>query len=177
MCTAGQAGGMQGAGAVMGAYSAYKGAQATKASDEYQAAIDRNNAAYAEFAASDAIRKGQFDTGNSRLKYASLAGKQTASMAAANVDTSQGSAARILADTKYASDVDAATITQNAVMQAWGFKVQAQGDNANADLMKYHADSTSPGMAAFGSLLGSGATVADSWYRAKNPYGAAGLPA
>lgn len=164
--------GGQAFGAVSSVFGAYSKSKATKKAYEYDAAVDRNNAQYAEFNAEDAITRGQIDEGNSRLKYASVKGSQRARFAANGVDVDYGSARNIQDDTQMMSDLDAATIKDNALRAAWGFKVQAQGYTDNARLLKSRADAESPGMAALTQLMGSGATVADSWYRrnAPNPY-------
>lgn len=155
---------MQAASAGFSAVSAYQRSQADKNAYEYQAAISRNNAAYDEFARADAIRRGQREAGNSRLKYAALKGSQRARLAANGVDVNSGSASNILQDTQYFSDVDAATTQDNAIRQAWGFEVQKTNDLANGELLQGRANAEVPWKAAVGSLLGNGMTVSDSWY-------------
>ena len=166
--------GLQAVGAATSAFGARSTAQANQNAARYQAAIDANNAEYDSILASQAIIDGQTKTSTSRLKYGALKGTQTASLAAHGVDITQGSAKNILDDTDMMSDIDAATIQDNAARQAWGFKVQRSNDLSAASMANARADSISPDKAMFTSLIGSGATVAASWYSRRQPYGMAG---
>lgn len=166
--------GMQGFGAVTSAFGARSSAQATKNADNYQAAVDANNVQYDAMQASMAIVQGQQQTNAERLKYGALKGTQEARLAANGVDIHEGSAANILADTKMMSTIDAATIADNAAKSAWGFQVQGANDAANAAMMRAQADAIDPNKAMLTSLIGSGATVAQSWYNRRQPYGGTG---
>jgi len=169
MCDPGTISGLslggQAAGAIVAAMGAANGSNAAKQSYEYQAAVERNNAAIAEFQAQDALNRGAQDVVNSRLKYGAVKGTQRARLAASGVDVTEGSAKNILDDTQYISDVDAATLTDNALRAAWGFRVQAATATSNSEMLSTRAAAESPGTAVLTSLLGSGRTVADSWYR------------
>jgi len=92
-------------------------------------------------------------------------------MAANGIDIGQGSAAELQASTDIMKEIDANTLTANAIRHAFGYQTQAtnartQGVNArNAALAQQAAASgISPGMAGATSLLGSATKVAASWY-------------
>lgn len=159
--------GAQAFGGVSSVFGAYNKSKSDKAAYEYQAAVDRNNAQYAEFAAQDAITRGQVEEGRSRLKYGATKGAQRARLAANGVDVTQGSARDILDDTQYLSDLDAATIKDNALRAAWGFRVEAINHVESARLRQNRAADENSFLSGVTQLIGSGATVADSWYQYK----------
>lgn len=136
MGTAAQFGGMG-----LKAGGAYEGAVAQKISN-------RVNADIAAYQASQAVQNGQTNVETSELSTAQVKGAQRAAMGANGVDLGYGSATDVLASTDLLGDRDKATIMDNALRTAWGYKVQeAQYANANRSIH--------PGLAAFGSLLGS----------------------
>lgn len=136
MGTAAQFGGMG-----MKAGGAYEGAVAQKISN-------RVNADIATYQASQAIQNGQTNVQTEELQVAQVKGQQRAAMGANGIDLGQGSATDVLASTDLLGDRDKATIMDNALRTAWGYKVQAaQYANANRSIH--------PGLAAFGSLFGS----------------------
>lgn len=136
MGTAAQFGGMG-----MTAGGAYEGAVAQKISN-------RVNADIATYQASQAEQNGQANVETEDLQVAQVKGQQRAALAANGVDLGVGSATDVLASTDILGDRDKATIMDNALRTAWGYKVQAaQYANAN--------NSIHPGLAAFGSLFGS----------------------
>lgn len=169
--------GLQAAGAAASADAARKTAIAQQTADQFQSAVSANNAGYDAILAARAVSDGQTQVGTSRLKYGALQGTQTASLAAHGVDVTQGSAKNILDDTQMMSDMDAATLTDNALKAAWGYSVQKENDLATSRMLAARADAISPDTAMATSLLGSAATVASSWYSRRNPYGTAGASA
>ena len=56
------------------------------------------------------------------------------------------------------------TLTANAVRSAWGYRTQAVNFENEALTKRATAGAISPFGSAAGSLLGSAATVAGSWY-------------
>lgn len=140
MGTAAQFGGMG-----MKAGGAYEGAVAQKISN-------RVNADIATYQASQAITNGQTNVETSELSTAQVKGQQRAAMGANGVDLGSGSATDVLASTDLLGERDTATIMDNALRTAWGYKVQAaQYANANRSIH--------PGLAAFSSLLGSASST------------------
>lgn len=174
MCTPQLAIGMQGAGAASSALGAYYGATSQQRSLRGIAAIDEINAGVAERSAQSAEAAGMASEQRIRLNTAQLKSSQITSLAANGVDVGVGSAARVLTSTDVLGDIDANTARANGVRSAWGYRTQATNDRNDALMRRANADTISPWLNTGTSLLGSGATVASSWYR-MNQSGA-GLP-
>ena len=159
--------GMQIAGTVAGAYGAYNQSKAAKKSGEVQAAVARNNAAYSESQARDAIRRGQVSENEVRRRTAQLEGSQRARLAANGIDLGEGSALNILLDTEYFGENDALNVRDNASREATALRQQSSNQQSSADLLQARADSENPTAAATSSLLTGAGQVADSWYKNK----------
>jgi hypothetical protein len=163
------------AGTVAQAYGARQAAKAQKNAANYQAAVARNNAKVAEWQAEDALRRGEMAKQQTQLNTAALKGRQRAMLAERGIDLGEGSALNLLTDTDQFGAIDANTVIDNANREAYGFRVGAQNNNANADLLQYKADTTNPDAAAAGTLLTGAGQVASSWYtfssKGKDPFG------
>jgi len=168
MCTLALAAtGMQAGGALFSTIGGYNQSKATKASYEYQAAVERNNAVLAQRQSTDAIRRGQSAEGNARLRAAQTMGAQRARLAANGVSLDEGSALNILQDTDYLSEVDALTIRDNAAREAWGYQAQGQNAADNAQLLQTRAGNERPALSLAAGLLSGAGSVADGWLRRK----------
>lgn len=159
--------GMQIAGAVSGAFGAYRQSQATKNAYEYQAAVNRNNAQLAEWQASDAHERGVRAEQAQRLKVAKLKSSQRAGFAARGVSLEEGSALAILQDTDYMGELDALTLRDNAAKETWGHRFTAGNYRNEAALFSSRAEAESPLSAGFSTLLTGAGKVASSWYNRK----------
>lgn len=158
----------------LSALSAYGQARTQKKQNEYQAQVDRNNAAAAEWQATDAVQRGNAAAADQRRKGQQTLGTQRAAMAAAGLDISSGSALSILEDTDYFTEADQGTIKSNAAREAWGYKMQASNSIASAGLRASAADSINPlfegvksGATSYfagKSLMSSGTGVNPKWY-------------
>ena len=155
------------------AYSASQQAKASRDSDNYNAAVGRNNAQIAEWQAQDAVARGNKDVQTHMQKVAAMKGKQTASMAARGLDLSEGTPINILTDTDYMGAQDAVNIKHNASKEAWAYRNQASNSASGAAMSSYQASQASPGMAAGLSLMGSAGSAASRWY-SPNSMGSAG---
>lgn len=168
MCTLALAAtGFQAGGALFSTIGAYNQSKATKASFEYQAAVERNNAVLAQQQSADAIRRGQQAEGNVRLRAAQVTSAQRARLAANGVALDEGSALSLLQDTEYMAEQDALTVRDNARREAWGYGVQGQNATNNASLLGTRASNESPGMVLATGLLSGAGAVADGWMRRK----------
>ncbi|OAE72607.1 hypothetical protein A7J71_11345 [Achromobacter insolitus] len=165
MCTPAAAPYVMMAGAGASAAGATNSANAQRAGLNYQAEVAANNAQIAEWQAQDAIRQGQEQEQQSRLRYASTKGTQRAALAANGVALDEGSAVDILASTDYMNASDASTIQANAARAAWGYRTQGANYTDNANSLRAGASAISSGSAAGMSLLGSAGQVASSWYQ------------
>lgn len=159
------------AGGVLGAYGAYSRSVADRSGLNYQAQVQENAAQISDWRATDAIKRGTIQESAARLKAGQVAGTQRATLAARSLDTGVGSAYNILADTKYMSDVDAATIHDNTAKEAWALRTSAGVERANAGALRIRAGMESPGWALTNSLLTSSGSVAKSWYRLRGRNG------
>lgn len=179
MCTmAGAAIGLQAFGAVTGAMGAGQAAsaakmQATQQSQTllYQEQVARNNAQIAEWQAQDALRQGMDEEVALRLQSGHLRSAQRVGYAASGVALDSDSVINTMVSTDYMTEADAATIRNNALRAAWGYRVQGNSyiDQAiaaryGADAYQTQADAISPGKAAFSSLLTSAAAMAPGAY-------------
>jgi hypothetical protein len=140
------------ASGVLSAAGAYQQGQAAKA-------VGRNNQIMAEYAAQDALRRGEEDAIKVRQQTDKLKGTQRASMAAKGLDLSEGTPAALIEQTDFFGAVDATTARDNAKRDAWsartgGANARAQGDAA----------AKQGTLSAFSTLLGTGAQVAGKWY-------------
>jgi len=136
------------------------------------------NARIAELGAQSALLQGQQQVGALTLKAGQLKSRQRASLAANGIDLGVGNAAEIQASTDIMSEIDRNTIEANAVRSAWGYRTQAvnfQNEalmaqsngwayRTDAENKRATAGGINPLGSATGSLLGSAASVAGSWY-------------
>lgn len=171
--------GLQGASAAQGVVGSVYQARNQRAQIESQARIADINAGIAETnaqAAEDAARaamdRGSVEGSASRQKYGQLKGSQRASMAANGIDLGSDTAVDILTSTDVLSEQDAATIRENSIRTAWGYKVEAGNARAAGAQQRMAANSArasaagiSPAMAGATSLLSGATQVADGWYR------------
>ncbi len=151
-------------GAASSAIGSYYSAATQKAALKGQAEIVAINARIAELGAQSALNQGQQQVGALTLKAGQLKSSQRAAMAANGVDLGVGNAAEIQASTDIMKEIDANTLTANAVRSAWGYRTQAVNFENEALTKRATAGAISPFGSAAGSLLGSAASVAGSWY-------------
>lgn len=140
-----------GASALMGAQQAQQQGAAT-------AEANLQNAAFADAAANDAIKRGEFESDQSRIDTRGMIGAQRAGFAANGVDVNSGSAADIQDDTAALGELDALTIKNNAAREAWGYRKQSQQYQQTARNAQRSARSS-----MFGSLLTAGSQGARAY--------------
>ena len=155
----GQIGGM-----ATSAIGSYYSAATQKETLKGQAEVSEINARIAELGAQSALNQGQRQVGALTLKAGQLKSGQRAAMAANGIDLGVGSAAEIQASTDIMKDIDASTLTANAMRSAWGYRTQAVNFQNEALTQRATAGAISPGMSVASSLLGSAGSVASSWY-------------
>lgn len=151
-------------GGVTSAVGSYFSAATQKAALQGQAAVADTNARIAELGAQSALNQGQQQVGALTLKAGQLKSSQRTTMAANGIDLGSGNAVEIQASTDIMKEIDANTLTANAVRSAWGYRTQAVNFQNEALTKRATAGAISPGMSAGSSLLGSAASVAGSWY-------------
>ena len=151
-------------GAASSAIGSYYSAATNKINLQTQADIAGANARIAELGAQSALNQGQQQVGALTLRAGQLKSSQRVSLAANGVDLGVGNAAEIQASTDIMKEIDANTLTANAVRSAWGYRTQAMNFQNEAMMKRAGAGAISPGMSAASSLLGSAGSVASSWY-------------
>jgi hypothetical protein len=157
---------MMAASTVLSAGAQYQQGQVAKQ-------VGRNNQIMAEYAAQDALRRGEEDAQKVRQQADQLKGRQRALMAAKGLDLTEGTPADILDQTDFFGQTDIATTRGNAARDAWSMR--ARGSQAAAE---GSAAARNANMSAFGTLLGQGGQVADKWYSSRpKPAGFYGLGA
>jgi hypothetical protein len=118
----------------------------------YQAQVARQNQTIAEGYAKRAEQQGLIDAQNQRFKTASLIGAQRAALASQGGDIDSGSPLDIVGDTARAGEFDSQTIRNNAALKAYGYRVQAFNNAADAGRYDLSAANT---MAALPYAIGS----------------------
>ncbi|MBI5900849.1 MAG: hypothetical protein HZB40_16710 [Rhodocyclales bacterium] len=145
-------------------------AEQQRSAYEYQSQVARNNAIIAEQNARLAQEQGAQDEQNQRLKVASFYSDQRAQLAANGIDLGVGSAADLLATTKFMGEHDALTIRDNAARRAWAYRAQSQDFTSDASFKSAAGSNINPFMAGAssfmtgaGSMLTSAGGVANKW--------------
>jgi hypothetical protein len=139
------------AGGVYGAIGAVQEGQAEKNLNDF-------NANQFSRAAKDALVRGE-ETVRRQREYASgVTGAQRAGYAGQGVSLDTGSAVEAQEDTARLSELDVATIRNNARREAYGYRVQAAAARYQGHLSKWAGKK-----AAIGSLLGGAGKAAGSF--------------
>lgn len=132
---------LAGAGIVSGVVGGFMGAAGTKqagaaasASSYYQAAVAANNAKIAEAQADRALAAGRVETQAVGLKSAANLGAIKAEQAASGIDVNTGSAVDVQASARMLGKQAAEQTMNNAQERAWGYRIAAQNDKAQAEL-------------------------------------------
>jgi hypothetical protein len=112
------------------AIAAVAGGTALSATGKYQSGqyakkVMGYNASVADLQAQDALERGAVLEQRRRVGTRQLIGAERTSLAAQNVVVGQGSAASVEGSAAYIGELDALTIRNNAMREAWGYQVQA----------------------------------------------------
>lgn len=143
--------GMMAAGSVLSAVGTYNKEKSQKQLLETEADISG-------IEGRQALAVGEATEQASRLRSGALFGRQTAQLAANGVRLDSGSALDVLAGSKYLSNLDAATIHDNATRTAWTYNTQAALDRAGAA-------GINPAFSAFSTLLGGASQTAQTGFQ------------
>lgn len=121
--------------------------------------VGRNNQIMAEYAAQDALKRGEESAISVRMRADQLKGKQRASMAARGLDLGVGTAAELQDQTDFFGQVDQATTRNNAQRDAWSARASGDAARAQGDAAARQAN-----ISAFSTLLNTSSQVAGKWY-------------
>ena len=173
----GQAGiGLAGIGAVTNAYGTYESGQAQSKMYGYQAGLAQYNAQIDKQNADYAMAAGEQSAAKYGMGARFQAGKIVAAQSASGIAIGGGSAADVVAGQKTVTDIDMATIRNNAARTAYGYETKAVSDTAQAGI--YSAASANASAAgkigAIGSLISGAGSVATKWSQYGQTFGGAG---
>jgi hypothetical protein len=140
-----------------------KAAKGVERAGAHEQAMAEQNALFAEQQAEDALMRGKEAVSRHRMDVRRFAGSQRARLAAQGIDIGVGTAADILGETSYFGELDAITLKNNALREAWGYRAQAtnyrnQGGFAGLSARTQAASLRNQGWSA---LLTGGAQVYD----------------
>lgn len=105
--------------------SSYAQSSALKAKGAYDASIAEANRKVSDYAAEDALKRGDKAAMEHGKAVRSLIGKQRANFAAQGIDVGSGSAADFQNESEFLGSLDALTIKNNAAREAFGYRTQS----------------------------------------------------
>lgn len=123
------------------------------------------NAKFAELAAQQTLAAGQAEEQQIDRNTAQVKGAQVADMAANGVNPNVGTGAAIQAGTDLMGQNDALTARKNAIMAAFGQRVESTNYSNEANMARAQAKGISPVTSAATSLLGSAGQLSQRWYQ------------
>jgi hypothetical protein len=149
-----------GVGAGMDFVGSIAGVRSERRSLRSAARIADIGASMADEDARQALRIGTVLAGRRFEEGARVRGQQVAAMGANNLVIGEGSTARVLATTDYATQLDVDTIMANAYREAFGLQVEGMNLRGQAAAQRATASGISPFLAGATSLLTSAAKIA-----------------
>lgn len=149
-----------GGGLLKGAGS-LKGGQAGGATAAYQAQVARNNAIALRQMADRSIQGGLVNADVTSLRSAANVGGLKAKQGASGINVNKGSAVDVRAGAAAAGKFDADTVLSNGDLQAYGFRVKATQEEAQAKLYEMGGGQAEAAgqLGAAGSLLGAASAL------------------
>jgi hypothetical protein len=157
------------ASSAVDAYGKEKEGQANAEQAFYQSQVAANNQKIADQNAQYALAQGQQQEAAKREQTAQTISMQRATAAASGLDANTGSSLRTQGDIAGLGALDAATIKNNALRTAYGFKVQGLNFGAEAGMLQNQSkDALADGnLAAFGSIVGGASSISNKWQQYK----------
>ena len=149
------------ASAGVGALGAISNANAQAANASYQAQVAKNNATIASQNAEYATQAGSEKATEASLKARERLGAVTTALAASGVDVNTGSAADVEKTQRETGSLETQQVVNNAALQAYGYRSQSTGYQAEAGLESAEAAEapTAGLLSATGGLLGSASSL------------------
>jgi hypothetical protein len=166
------------AGAATTAVSTVAGGIATQNAANYQAAVANNNEIVAKQNAVHAEQAGEVAAESQSLKGAAELGKVKVAQAANGIDVNSGSALDVQEGERETNQLDTETVFQNNIMQAYGYRVNAENFQSEAQLDTAKADEAVPAsvLSATGGLLSSASSIGGKWSGSANSLFGGGSP-
>jgi hypothetical protein len=150
----------------MSAQAQRQAGQQAKAEANYRAAVARNNAIRAEYAAQDVEKSKKEGVRKQTLKGALLIGQMRAVMGGSGATVNEGSNAQLIDDQQTANRLDVLKVANNYDRRAHALRTQAADFDAEAGLLEFsgaNAERNAKAQAT-GTLLGTVGSVAEKWY-------------
>ncbi len=156
--------GMTVAGAGAKAAGSLKGGQAAQASANYQAQVAKNNAIALRQMADRTISGGLVNADVSSMRGAARTSAIKAKQAASGIRINKGSAVDVRAGAAMASQFDAETVLRNADLQAYGYRVKADQEEAQSTAYTASGEQAKSAgeMGALTSMLGAASAIGPS---------------
>lgn len=143
--------GMQLIGGIVQGIGAKNQADASANAAQYNAAVARNAAVFAQ-------QQGEVRAQASDRQTAAAVGRARAMAAAGGLDVNSGSPLDVQASNASIGRLNSMTIRNNAAREAWGYQANANLDDASAANYRQAGDT-----AMLGSLIGAGSSVGNTW--------------
>ena len=156
----------QGIGVIGQVAGAFYSARSIRRNAELQAFMAEMNAKNSERQAQNVFFQRNKQIAALGIKSGRLKSSQRVALAANGVDLSSENAVELLADTEFMKEVDKDQIEQNAVAEAWGYRLQGVQHQNDALFARAQQKGTSPLLSAT-TLLNGASQVAQSWYTLK----------
>jgi hypothetical protein len=152
---------------VVGAMGAMQQGAAAQASANYQAAVAQQNRMIAEQNAHFEELHGEQQAQTQGLKDKAAMGSIVAGEGASGLDITTGSKKSVIDSTQKLSTFNEALIRNDSARKAYDFRAQAFNYEAQSRLFTFQGENarTASNFQAFGSLLGSAASVGQRWYQ------------
>lgn len=152
---------MQAAAGLMSAFGGMSVARHQNSIAKAQANIARINAQSMELQAQAVLRANESATVRKTMEAGQLKSAQRAALAANGVAVGEGSAAEVQASTDIVKEMDKNQMKENAVRNAWGYRMQAA--NYEGQALMAEASKQSVGLNFATSLLNSAAQVGTNY--------------
>jgi hypothetical protein len=156
-------------GSILGAVGEKKKAAATSQMYTYQAGIADLNRRIALGNRDYAITAGGEEAKRFGMKSAQVAGAIKAKQGASGVDVTSGSSVDVQKSQKQVSDLDMATIRNNAARKAYGYQLEAETATMQGQMYTAAASNSleAGNIAAAGSLISGVSSVSSKWLQGK----------
>lgn len=152
-------------GAAISAYGSIRAGQATKAANNYKAAVAENNRIAAERQGEYALQSGAAQAHTQALKGRAIGGRIKAGQAASGVDVNSGSAVDVQEAQREQSQLDVETVLNNADLANYGYKVKGENFRSEAGLLRAAGDEaeTAGYLKGAGTMLSAVGSLGGKW--------------
>lgn len=160
--------GASGGGGILSGIGSFMSGQSQAKAYEYQAGVAKINEQIAKQNADYAFAAGEVEAQEAGMKTRAQVGETIAQQGAGGLAIGSGSNARVVQSEKEIGAENVGIIRSNAAKRAYGYQVEAVGEEAKSQLLTSAATSakTSSFISGLTSFIGAGGSVADKWMKA-----------